>query len=124
MSTMIDETKDLSQKVLSQISEQPGVQLSAVLPGTNRNQVKQIIADLTQKGEISEELFMDYRILNSRAGQGGGTTNFNVFWEKCNEIIHNQEGSAAHERRQGAHEHDPGLGRGAIRVGRFLRSLR
>jgi hypothetical protein len=48
---------------------------------------------------IIESLLLDHRQLGSRAHQGGGSTLFQVYWDKCYEILHNHHGSAAHERR-------------------------
>jgi hypothetical protein len=50
-------------------------------------------------GTITESLLLDHRQLCSRGQQGGGSTSFQMYWDKCYEILHNHDGSAAHERR-------------------------
>ncbi len=51
-------------------------------------------------GNITESLLLDHRQLGSRGHQGGGSTSFQIYWDKCYEILHNHDGSAAHERRK------------------------
>jgi hypothetical protein len=60
--------------------------------------VQEMFKDLDD-GNVTESLLLDHRKLSSRAQQGGGFTSFQMFWDKCFEILHNHDGSAAHERR-------------------------
>ncbi len=39
-------------------------------------------------GNITESLLLDHRQLGSRGQQGGGSTLFQIYWDKCYEILH------------------------------------
>ena len=49
--------------------------------------------------DVSDDLISDLRQFNSRGGSGDSSTKFESFWEKCGQILHNENQSGAHERR-------------------------
>jgi uncharacterized protein (DUF885 family) len=54
-------------------------------------------------GTIAEPLLLDQGKLGSRGQQqGGGLNSFQMYWDKCYEILHNHDGGAAPHERQTA----------------------
>jgi hypothetical protein len=51
---------------------------------------------------ITEPLLLDHQKLGTRGQQGGGFTLFQMYWDKRYEILHDHDGSSAHERRTAA----------------------